>query len=281
MSFQNPHLEDYETLIGSQSVERILKKSRSLSGFHLTNINSTYYGGGVAELLSSLTLLFNGLGIQAGWRVLQGSPDFFGITKHMHNALQGMAFEFTSIKRQIYESVIHENSIRNHLDHDLVLIHDPQPLALITQYQKKCPWIWRCHIDLSRPHRALWNYLRKYVDRYDAAIFSTKEYSQKIKPPQLFFLPAIDPFTTKNRALSKKEMDERLEHYGIPTDLPIVCQVSRFDPWKDPKGVIEAFQEARRQVKATLVLLGNFASDDPEGAEIYESLLSSRKGVPR
>jgi trehalose synthase len=277
MSFQNPHLEDYETLIGSQSVERILKKSRSLSGFHLTNINSTYYGGGVAELLSSLTLLFNGLGIQAGWRVLQGSPDFFGITKHMHNALQGMAFEFTSIKRQIYESVIHENSIRNHLDHDLVLIHDPQPLALITQYQKKCPWIWRCHIDLSRPHRALWNYLRKYVDRYDAAIFSTKEYSQKIKPPQLFFLPAIDPFTTKNRALSKKEMDERLEHYGIPTDLPIVCQVSRFDPWKDPKGVIEAFQEARRQVKATLVLLGNFASDDPEGAEIYESLLSSRE----
>jgi len=277
MRYQIPRLEAYEPHIGGQAVERILAKARKLNGFHVTHINSTYYGGGVAELLSSLTMLLNGLGIRAGWRVLQGSPDFFGITKRMHNALQGKTFEFTPLKRRIYESVVHENSIRNHLDHDMVVVHDPQPLPLIAHYEKRSPWIWRCHIDLSRPHRELWRYLHGYVDRYDAVIFSTKEYAKRIQPPQLFFLPAIDPFTTKNRRLSEREMNNRLAHYRIPTDLPIITQVSRFDPWKDPKGVIEAFKLARREVDATLVLLGNFASDDPEGAEIYESLLKCRE----
>ncbi len=248
-----------------------------MRGFHVVNINSTYYGGGVAELLSSVTLLLNELGIQAGWRVLQGSHDFFGITKRMHNALQGMPFKFTKLKRHIYESVVFENSLRNHLDHDLVLVHDPQPLPLVVHYQRQCPWVWRCHIDLARAHRQLWDYLRGFVNQYDAAIFSTKEAAQKVRPPQLFFVPAIDPFTRKNRELTAKEMDGRLAHYHIPTDLPIVAQVSRFDPWKDPLGVIEAFQQARREVKATLVLLGNFASDDPEGVKIYESLQKRRE----
>jgi trehalose synthase len=150
-------------------------------------------------------------------------------------------------------------------------------LPLVAHYEKRSPWIWRCHIDLSRPHRKLWHYLSRFVDRYDAVIFSTKEYAQRIRPPQLFFLPAIDPFTTKNRQLNEREMNNRLAHYKIPTDRPIITQVSRFDPWKDPKGVIEAFKLARREVDATLVLLGNFASDDPEGAEIYETLLKCRE----
>ena len=132
-------------------MERIFSKARALRGYRVTNINSTYYGGGVAELLSSMTLLMNTLGIRAGWRVLQGSPDFFGITKKMHNALQGMPHHFSRIKRQIYENVIFENSIRNYFDHDLVVVHDPQPLPLISHYQKQAPWIWRCHIDLSQP----------------------------------------------------------------------------------------------------------------------------------
>jgi trehalose synthase len=278
--YQIPRVEDYEPLVGPETVGRILKKARMLEGFHVANINSTYYGGGVAELLSSLTLLLNGLGILAGWRVLQGSPDFFGITKRMHNALQGMDFNFTPLKRFIYESVIFQNSLLNHFNRDrfdMIIVHDPQPLPLIAYYRKHCPWVWRCHIDLTEGHRKLWNYLSGFINQYDAVIFSTKESARKTKAPQLFFLPAIDPFNTKNRELPKKEMDGRLAHYNIPTDLPIIAQVSRFDPWKDPLGVIEAFKLARRKVDATLVLLGNFASDDPEGARIYESLLSHRE----
>jgi trehalose synthase len=273
-------IEDYEPLVGPETVGRILHKARTLAGFHVANINSTYYGGGVAELLSPLTLLLNGLGIQAGWRVLQGSPDFFGITKRMHNALQGMDFNFTPLKRQIYESVVFQNSLFNHLerDHfDMVIVHDPQPLPIIAHYRRHCPWVWRCHIDLTDGHRQLWNYLSGFIKQYDAVIFSSKESARQTRPPQLFSLPAIDPFSTKNRELSKKEMDGRLAHYHIPTDLPIVAQVSRFDRWKDPLGVIEAFKRARRKADATLVLLGNFASDDPEGAKIYESLLAHRE----
>jgi trehalose synthase len=276
MAYRLVRVEDYEPFVGAEAVGRILAKAAALRGFHVTNINSTYYGGGVAELLSSMTLLMNGLGIETGWRVLQGSPDFFGITKKMHNALQGMPIKFSPVKREIYENVVFENSVRNHLDHDLIIVHDPQPLPLIRHYQKKSPWVWRCHIDLSGPDPGLWRYLVPFVERYDAVILSIPEYAQRLKTPQLFFMPAIDPFTTKNRRLRDDEMDERLAHYGIPTDLPIVAQVSRFDPWKDPKGVVEAFRIARREVDATLVLLGNFASDDPEGAEIYESLIGCR-----
>src|ERR1700735_634197 len=184
----------------------------------------------------------------------------------MHNALQGMPFEFTKLKRQIYESVVFQNSLFNHFDQDrldMVMVHDPQPLPLIAHYQKRNPWVWRCHIDISDAHPELWKYLRGFVNQYDAAIFSTRESAQKTRPPQLFFLPAIDPFTIKNRELSEREMNGRLAHYHIPTDKPIIAQVSRFDPWKDPLGVIEAFKLARREVDATLVLLGNFASDDP------------------
>lgn len=277
MDFRVPRVEDYQPLVGSENVERILAKARRFCGFRVTHINSTYYGGGVAELLSTLTLLLNGMGIQAGWRVLQGVPDFFGITKNMHNALQGKPFEFTPLKQRIYEEIVFQNSIRNHLNHDMVIVHDPQPLALIAHYEKRSPWIWRCHIDLSNPHRGLWQYLSQFIERYDAAIFSIKEYAQQLKIPQIFVLPAIDPFSSKNRELSEETMKERLAHYDIPTDLPLVVQVSRFDPWKDPKGVIEAFKMARTETPATLVLLGNFASDDPEGARIYEDLLKCRE----
>jgi trehalose synthase len=277
MTFKLPRVEDYAPLVGENTIERILDKAHRLAGFHVTNVNSTYYGGGVAELLSTLTLLLNGLGIRAGWRTIQGAPDFFGITKNMHNALQGMPFEFTPLKQGLYEEIIFQNSVRNHFNHDMVIIHDPQPLPLITHYEKRCPWIWRCHIDLSNPHPELWQYLSQFVGRYDAAIFSAQEYAQKLSIPQLFFLPAIDPFSTKNRILSEETMSGRLAHYHIPTDLPLVVQVSRFDPWKDPRGVIEAFKIARKEVPATLVLLGNFASDDPEGAEIYEQLCKCRE----
>jgi len=265
-------IEDYEPLIGSENVERVREKARRLKDLRVANFNSTYYGGGVAEMISSLTLLMNSLGLRTEWRVIQGTADFFSITKKMHNALQGGEIDLSRIKKEIYEQVIYENSIRNFLEHDFVIVHDPHPLPLIEHYEKKCPWIWRCHIDLSRPNAEMWKYLRRWIDSYDAAIVSCPEYKQEMKPPQRVFMPAINPFTIKNRGLGDHEIDERLAHYNIPTDLPLVVQISRFDPWKDPEGVVEAFKRARKEVDATLVLLGNFATDDPEGRAIFESL---------
>ncbi|MBU9888384.1 MAG: glycosyltransferase [Candidatus Omnitrophica bacterium] len=270
-------IEDYGALVGAQTIERIQKKARALQNFHVAHVNSTYYGGGVAELLISMTLLMNGLGIRTGWRTITGRPDFFMVTKKMHNALQGAEINLSRRKKEIYEHVVYENSLRMHLDHDLVIIHDPQPLPLIDHYPRKHPWVWRCHIDLSHPNPVLWRYLRPFIRKYDGAIFSIRKYSQKLPIPQHFFMPAIDPFSYKNREMSEKEIRDRLEHYRIPTDLPIIAQISRFDRWKDPEGVIRAYKIARKKRPCTLVLLGNGATDDPEGKEIFESLLGQQE----
>src|SRR5919106_2356176 len=265
-------IEDYEQFIGREQVQRIREKAQKFKGTRVANFNSTYYGGGVAETPSSLTLLMNSLGLRTEWRVIEGTPDFFLITKKMHNALQGGEIDLSSIKKEIFEQVIYENSVRNFLEHDFVIVHDPQPIPLIEHYERKCPWLWRCHLDLSRPNAEMWKYLRRWIDKYDAVIVSCPEYEQEMKPPQRVLMPAIDPFTIKNRQLSDREIDERLAHYKIPTDLPLVAQISRFDPWKNPEGVAKAFKLARKQLDARLVLLGNFATDDPEGARIFETL---------
>lgn len=271
-------LDDYERYVGAETIARIRDKARPFRDLHVANVSSTYYGGGVAELLSSMTLLMNSAGIKTGWRVIQGAPDFFNITKKMHNALQGGEINLSQRKCQIYENVICQNSIRTHLDsHTMVVIHDPQPLPMIEHYEKRGPWIWRCHVDLSNPNRQLWAYLRPFIEKYDAVILTLEEYRQELITPQLFLMPAIDPFSITNADLEQREVDERLAHYDIPTDLPLVVQISRFDRWKDPKGVIEAFKLARREVPATLVLLGNVATDDPEGPQVYNSLLEERE----
>jgi len=270
-------LEEYEPFVGRDTIERIRKKARQLQDLHVVNVNSTYYGGGVSQLLSSLTLLMNGLGIRTGWRAIHGPPDFFSLTKKIHNALQGGDVHLTPRKMELYEQVVYENALRNHLDHDVVIIHDPQPLPLIGHYRKRGAWIWRCHIDLSQPNRAFWDYLVPFIEKYDAVILSSRDYKQQLATPQLFFMPAIDPFMITNRELDEDEIDERLNHYHIPTDLPLVAQISRFDRWKDPEGVIKAFKLAREEVDCTLVLLGNVATDDPEGAEVFESLLGSQE----
>jgi trehalose synthase len=270
-------VEDYEQFVGAETIERIREKSRQLQDLHVVNVNSTYYGGGVSQLLSSSTLLMNSLGIKTGWRAIHGPPDFFSVTKKIHNALQGGKINLTDRKMQLYEQVVYENAIRNHLDHDVVIIHDPQPLPMINHYRKDCPWIWRCHVDLSHPNRELWSYLRPFIEKYDAVILSSKDYRQELRTPQLFFMPAIDPFSITNRELTQEEIDERLSYHNIPTDLPLVVQISRFDRWKDPEGVIKAFKLARKEVDCTLVLLGNVATDDPEGTEVYQSLLDSQE----
>lgn len=267
-------IEDYEKFIGAESIDRILNKALRLKDANGVFINSTFYGGGVAELLAPLALLFNSTGIKTGWRVIQGDPDFFTITKKIHNALQGDTINLTDRKKQIYEDIVYENTLRNHIDHDFVIIHDPQPLPMINYYRRRGPWIWRCHVDLTNPNKELWQYLRQFIDRYDAVIFTLKEYQQELNTPQIFFMPAIDPFSMVNREMSEEEINKRIEHYNIPLDLPIITQISRFDKWKDPEGVIQAFKLARKDIKATLVLLGNIATDDPEGETVYNSLKS-------
>jgi trehalose synthase len=271
-------IEDYEPLVGAETIGRIQKKGAALGHLHVVNVNSTYYGGGVAGLLTSLTLLMNSVGVKTGWRVIQGAPDFFSITKKMHNALQGGEINLSPRKMRIYEEIIYENAIRNHLEnHNMVIIHDPQPLPMINHFKKSGPWIWRCHIDLTHVNQKLWSYLRPSVQKYDAVIFSIKDYKQQLETPQLFFMPAIDAFSILNREMEERQIKERLDHYEIPTDLPLVVQISRFDRWKDPEGVIEAFKLARKEVDCTLVLLGNVATDDPEGVEVYESLMDFRE----
>lgn len=265
-------IEDFTALVGAEAIERIARKAERVSDLHIVNISSTYYGGGVAEILSSLTLLMNAAGIRAGWRIIEGRPDFFSITKKMHNALQGADIFLTEQKMRIYEEVAYENAMRIHLDHDLVIVHDPQPLPMICHYKKKAPWVWRCHVDLSAPNPELWRYLSPFVERYDAVVVSLPEYAQNLTTPQRFIMPAIDPFSSTNMELSEAEIDERLARYNIPTDLPLVVQISRFDKWKDPQGVIEAYRRARKEVDCTLVLVGNVATDDPEGQEVFESL---------
>ncbi len=178
-------IDDYEPLIGAELVARIKRKALPLQDHRVVNVNSTYYGGGVSMLLSSLTILMNSLGIETGWRTIHGSPDFFTVTKKMHNALQGGDINWSERKREVFEHVVYENSILNHLTHDIVVIHDPQPLPLVTLYRKGGPWIWRCHIDLGAPNPELWSYLTQFINQYDAAILSSRDYAQELETPQV------------------------------------------------------------------------------------------------
>jgi trehalose synthase len=270
-------LDQYEPLIGAATAERIFKKADRVRGAHVIHVNSTFYGGGVTEILTPLTLMMNAIGIETGWRQIQGTPAFFNCTKKLHNTLQGEKLEFSEAEKAVYEQVVLENATRLHLAGcDAVVIHDPQPLPLIAHFdERKMPWLWQCHIDLSTPHPAVWNYLRGFVDQYDAAIFSLPEYAQDLEIVQRFITPAINPFSAKNAELSEREIDQCLSLHRIPTDRPLVTQISRFDRWKDPMGVIEAFRKAREREDCTLVLLGNTASDDPEGDVILETIRNS------
>jgi trehalose synthase len=271
-------IEDYRRYIGDKKVKQIMEKAEPLKNSFVSHCNSTLYGGGVAEILAPLTILMNRIGIKTEWRVIQGTPDFFSITKKFHNALQGDSVNLTDLKKEIYEWVLNENSLRNRADHDFIVIHDPQPLPLINYYDKKQPWIWRCHLDLSEPDKNLLNYLKMFIDKYDVAVLTLKEYDQNFKPPRVFFNPGIDPLCTKNRELSDSEIVDRLEHYNISCSLPLIVQISRFDHSKDPEGVIKAFKKVRENIDCNLVLLGNVATDDPEGEKIYKKLLDYQNG---
>lgn len=266
-------LEDYRRIVGEEVISMIYRKTRRLYGKHILHINSTYQGGGVAEMLSSLVPLMNDIGTDTGWRILRGNPDFFTITKKFYNALQGGRVNLSEMKKRLYIQANEDFSTYTHVDHDCVIIHDPQPLPLIKLYKKRQPWIWRCHVDLSNPHEGLWNFLENYILRYDVVILSNEEYRRKDLPvEQRIIYPAIDPLSSKNKEIGDEVISKYLRKFGVPGDKPLITQISRFDRWKDPVGVIEVFKLVKEKVDCRLVLCGNMAMDDPEGWKIYEKV---------
>jgi len=264
-------LEDYRGIVSDNIIYDIHKKARELYGKHIVHINSTYQGGGVAEMISSVVPLMNDIGISTGWRILHGNPDFFTITKKFHNAMQGESINFTEIKKDLYQKASEDFQIYNRLDHDCVIIHDPQPLPLIKYYTKHQPWVWRCHVDLSNPNPEVWEFIKKFLLKYDQMVVSNKKYLREGLPvDQRIIPPAIDPLTPKNMDISETMQEKYLEKFEIPTDKPIITQISRFDKWKDPEGVLAVFEKVRKETDCRLVLCGNMAADDPEGQEIFK-----------
>jgi len=264
-------LDDYREIVGDDAIAEIYAQARRLQGRRVLHINSTHQGGGVAEILSSLVPLMNDVGVEADWRVLHGTPDFFAITKKFHNALQGGSLNLTDIKKQLYVQTNQAFSVYCHIDADCVIVHDSQPLPLVKFYKKSMPWIWRCHVDLSHPNEALWEFLKTFILRYDLDVISTEMFRKACLPvEQRIVHPAIDPLSLKNKELSKKDILKYVRKAGIPTDKPLITQVSRMDIWKDPEGLLEVFKHVRKEVDCRLVYCYDMASDDPEGNGVYQ-----------
>ncbi|UCD04964.1 MAG: glycosyltransferase [candidate division WOR-3 bacterium] len=264
-------LNDYRTIVGDDTIGELYKKARRIYGKTVVHVNSTYYGGGVAEILSGLVPLMNEIGLAAGWRMLRGTPDFFDITKKFHNALQGNALNLSEIKKKLYTQANEDFSTYSHITHDCVIIHDPQPLPLIQFYPRKQPWVWRVHIDLSNPNKELWGFLKDFILKYDVIVISSEAYRLKHTPvEQRIIHPAIDPLSAKNMPLPDKVIAKYLKKFDIPTDKPIITQISRFDKFKDQEGLIDIFRMVREKVDCRLVLCGSSALDDPEAQQYYE-----------
>ena len=273
------HLEDYRDIVGDEVIAKIFRESKGLYGKKVLHVNSSYQGGGVAEILNHLVPLMSDLGIEVDWRVIHGHHDFFNVTKKFHNALQGEEINFSQLKRSVYTSTNKRFTTYSSIDHDVVIIHDPQPLPLIRYFKKRQPWIWRAHIDLSNPNREVWDYLKQFIIRYDNVVFSAKDFiSKDLEIDSEVIFPSIDPLTVKNKEIDQNTIDKYLNKYEIPSDKPIISQISRFDKWKDPEGVIQVFDKVKDQIDCRLVLLGAMATDDPEGPKIYETIMEKTKG---
>jgi trehalose synthase len=231
------------------------------------HVNSTREGGGVAEILHRMIPILKGLGIDARWEVIRGDGEFFSITKKIHNALQGNEEHFTEQMWAHHFEVNKANAEKLNLEADAVLIHDPQPAPLIN-FRKKGVWIWRCHIDVSSPRLDVWNSLKEYCSRYDAAVFSVAKFSRSMRVNEFIIPPSIDPVSEKNRELSPEEINETAKKFNIPLDRPVLLQVSRFDRFKDPTGVIKAYRMVKKYNDCILILAGSPASDDPEGEAV-------------
>ena len=266
-------LEDFRHIVPDSRLAEIYTRAKGLYGKHIVHVNATYQGGGVAEILYSLVQLMNDVGIRTGWRILHGSQEFFEITKSFHNALQGAKLNLSEKKKETYLQINDNFSRFTHLHHDCVIVHDPQPLSLIRAYKKHQPWIWRCHIDLTNPHKELWDFLKGYLLKYDEIVMSSENYFKEDLPVnQRLMFPAINPLLEKNKDISEKTIYEHINKVGVPTDKPVITQVSRLDPWKDPEGVIDVFKMVKEKVDCRLIFCYNVASDDPEGLRMYRKV---------
>lgn len=276
-------LEDYQKLIAPELYQEIRELSRELSGLRVVHVNATSYGGGVADMLQSFVPLLCDVGLHASWQVIAGTEEFFNVTKFLHNSFQS-GEEFTLSKRQkeLYEKVNFENAQNFEGNYDIVFIHDPQPAALPYYLEdKKAKKIWRLHIDTSECHPENWSYFAPFLAEYEACVFSSEKYSSETIPieKKYYLAPVIDPLHPKNLEIGRNVALDAIEAYGIDINRPIVTQASRFDPWKDPEGVIKAYKIAKKKVQGLqLVLVGAMANDDPEGWKIFKELKKMAKG---
>ncbi len=274
-------LEDYARLLGAGEIEELRALAKPLRGRSIEMVNSTAVGGGVAEILNRLVPLAEELELNIKWQVMSGGEDFFEVTKAFHNALHGEPYHASSKDFNIFRAYNEQNRATLPLDAEFVVIHDPQPAALIeARHQGTNHWVWRCHIDLSHPNRAVWSFLEKFVSKYDGAMFSSPEFSRQLAIPQYLFYPAIDPLSEKNCELEPDFIAQVLARYKIDPQRTILTQISRFDRLKDPVGVIRAYRIVKRYFDCQLVLAGGSASDDPEGAVVLKEVLREAGNDP-
>lgn len=271
-------IEAYRPIIGDERTQEILDLASRLRGARVLHVNATAFGGGVAEILATLIPLMNDVGLNADWQVIRGADEFFNVTKAIHNSLQGMYYDWTPAMRETWLSYNRMNADLFDESYDYVVMHDPQPAAIPTFIEERTghrdgKWVWRCHIDLTDAQAQVWDMLRPHVERYDGAIFTLADYvKDDLRGPAIFCVPpAIDPLSPKNVDLPPETVDEILARYGVDPHRPMVTQISRFDPWKDPLGVIDVYRAAKREFPdLQLVMIASMASDDPEGWAWYE-----------
>jgi trehalose synthase len=274
-------LEDYARLLGAGEIEELRALAKPLRGRSIEMVNSTSLGGGVAEILNRLVPLAEELDLNMKWQVMSGGEDFFEVTKSFHNALHGAPYHPGPRDFEIFLAYNKQNLSTLPLDSEFVVIHDPQPAALIDARRAGSNhWLWRCHIDLSHPNRPVWEFLEKFVSRYDGAMFSSPEFSRQLPIPQYLFYPAIDPLSEKNCELEPEFIAQVLSRYKIDPQRPILTQISRFDRLKDPVGVIRAYRIVKRYSDCQLVLAGGGAADDPEGAVVLKEVLREADNDP-
>lgn len=278
-------LQKYAKVTGIDVIEHLRQLAQPLQGMNVVHINSTKSGGGVAEILHKMVPLMNELGLNTSWEIINGEEEFYQCTKGFHNALQGTPTDLPEKFLRIYENVNERTAetFKNQMENaDLVIVHDPQPVALI-QYVtgKKGKWVWRCHIDLSKPYRPIWKYLREYVKKYDASIFSLSSFAQQLPHPVYLIAPSIDPLHEKNIQLNKNEIEEVYSRFQIDPHRPVILQVSRYDRFKDPVGVIKSYKLAKKFIPSLqLILAGGGASDDPEGEAVLQEVQDATQDDP-
>ena len=257
-------LDDYRDSATKGTVDFLYRLSDLVKGRSFLHVNAVRYGGGMAEILRRLVPMLTSLGVEARWEVLAGDQEFFDTTKRFGNALQGQEQPFTEQMSQSYLKINKRNAQVLNLDADLVMVHDPEPAALI-ENRKGGKWIWRCYLDLSQPQRRAWSFLRHFVVRYDAAIFSVTGFAQRLPIPKFLIYPSIDPLSEKNREMSRMEVNQAMDRLGISRDKPILLQVARFDRFKDPIGTIAAYRMVKKHFDCRLVLAGGGVANDPDG----------------